>query len=85
MVELYASTFWDSSFTSNMWLFLQHWHFLVQVCHARVSTSSVQLGLPELQLGIIPGLGGMLKSQPGFFGFLFFFFFKKKETLILYV
>uniref|UniRef100_A0A0D9ZY32 Uncharacterized protein n=1 Tax=Oryza glumipatula TaxID=40148 RepID=A0A0D9ZY32_9ORYZ len=31
---------------------------LAMVCHARVSTSSAQLGLPELQLGIIPGLGG---------------------------
>jgi enoyl-CoA hydratase/3-hydroxyacyl-CoA dehydrogenase len=30
----------------------------VQVCHARISTPSAQLGLPELQLGIIPGLGG---------------------------
>jgi enoyl-CoA hydratase/carnithine racemase len=32
----------------------------VQVCHARISTPSAQLGLPELQLGIIPGLGGNL-------------------------
>ncbi|KAF0927601.1 hypothetical protein E2562_034570 [Oryza meyeriana var. granulata] len=31
---------------------------LAMVCHARVSTSSAQLGLPELQLSIIPGLGG---------------------------
>ena len=29
-----------------------------QACHARVSTPTAQLGLPELQLGIIPGLGG---------------------------
>ncbi|KAK7387916.1 hypothetical protein VNO78_22714 [Psophocarpus tetragonolobus] len=28
------------------------------VCNARLSTSTAQLGLPELQLGIIPGLGG---------------------------
>ncbi|XP_020254880.1 glyoxysomal fatty acid beta-oxidation multifunctional protein MFP-a-like isoform X1 [Asparagus officinalis] len=27
-------------------------------CHARISTSTAQLGLPELQLGIIPGFGG---------------------------
>ncbi|KAK3000976.1 hypothetical protein RJ639_047317 [Escallonia herrerae] len=27
-------------------------------CHARVATSNAQLGLPELQYGIIPGLGG---------------------------
>ncbi|XP_075509612.1 glyoxysomal fatty acid beta-oxidation multifunctional protein MFP-a-like isoform X1 [Primulina tabacum] len=27
-------------------------------CHARVSTSTAQLGLPELQYGILPGLGG---------------------------
>ncbi|XP_031386430.1 peroxisomal fatty acid beta-oxidation multifunctional protein MFP2-like isoform X1 [Punica granatum] len=31
---------------------------LAMACHARISTSSAQLGLPELQLGIIPGLGG---------------------------
>ncbi|KAG5559882.1 hypothetical protein RHGRI_003242 [Rhododendron griersonianum] len=31
---------------------------VAMVCHARISTSSAQLGLPELQLGIIPGLGG---------------------------
>jgi hypothetical protein len=35
----------------------------VQVCHARISTPSAQLGLPELQLGIIPGLGGILNPQ----------------------
>ncbi|KAG8053012.1 hypothetical protein GUJ93_ZPchr0001g32492 [Zizania palustris] len=35
---------------------------VAMVCHARVSTSSAQLGLPELQIGIIPGMGGMLKS-----------------------
>ncbi|XP_015899895.2 peroxisomal fatty acid beta-oxidation multifunctional protein MFP2 [Ziziphus jujuba] len=27
-------------------------------CHARISTPSAQLGLPELQLGVIPGFGG---------------------------
>ncbi|ONK80432.1 uncharacterized protein A4U43_C01F17660 [Asparagus officinalis] len=27
-------------------------------CHARISTSEAQLGLPELTLGIIPGFGG---------------------------
>lgn len=27
-------------------------------CHARISTPYAQLGLPELQLGIIPGFGG---------------------------
>ncbi|MQI27754.1 enoyl-CoA hydratase, partial [Escherichia coli] len=27
-------------------------------CHARISTSAAKLGLPELQYGIIPGLGG---------------------------
>ncbi|KAM0947648.1 putative 3-hydroxyacyl-CoA dehydrogenase, Isomerase, Hydro-lyase [Dioscorea sansibarensis] len=31
---------------------------LTMACHARVSTPTAQLGLPELQLGIIPGLGG---------------------------
>ncbi|KAH7856829.1 hypothetical protein Vadar_005949 [Vaccinium darrowii] len=31
---------------------------VAMVCHARISTSSAQLGLPELQLGIIPGFGG---------------------------
>lgn len=29
-----------------------------QACHARISTPYAQLGLPELQLGIIPGFGG---------------------------
>ncbi|KAL8157993.1 hypothetical protein AgCh_002629 [Apium graveolens] len=27
-------------------------------CHARICTSHAQLGLPELQLGVIPGFGG---------------------------
>lgn len=27
-------------------------------CHARISTSSAVLGLPELRYGILPGLGG---------------------------
>ncbi|CAN4104696.1 unnamed protein product [Withania somnifera] len=27
-------------------------------CHARISTPNAQLGLPELQLGILPGFGG---------------------------
>jgi enoyl-CoA hydratase/3-hydroxyacyl-CoA dehydrogenase len=27
-------------------------------CHARISTPYAQLGLPELQLGVIPGFGG---------------------------
>ncbi|KAL5207733.1 hypothetical protein ABZP36_032168 [Zizania latifolia] len=31
---------------------------LAMSCHARISTPEVQLGLPELTLGIIPGLGG---------------------------
>ncbi|XWS08580.1 hypothetical protein CRYUN_Cryun40dG0014400 [Craigia yunnanensis] len=31
---------------------------VAMVCHARISTPTAQLGLPELQLGIIPGFGG---------------------------
>ncbi|KAF2310949.1 hypothetical protein GH714_018712 [Hevea brasiliensis] len=31
---------------------------VAMACHARISTSTAQLGLPELQLGIIPGFGG---------------------------
>ncbi|KAI0510347.1 hypothetical protein KFK09_010948 [Dendrobium nobile] len=31
---------------------------IAMACHSRISTSSALLGLPELQLGIIPGLGG---------------------------
>ncbi|XP_044499625.1 glyoxysomal fatty acid beta-oxidation multifunctional protein MFP-a-like isoform X1 [Mangifera indica] len=31
---------------------------IAMVCHARISTPTAQLGLPELQLGIIPGFGG---------------------------
>lgn len=34
--------------------------FFLQACHARISTPNAQLGLPELQLGIIPGFGGMV-------------------------
>ncbi|KAJ4722148.1 glyoxysomal fatty acid beta-oxidation multifunctional protein MFP-a-like [Melia azedarach] len=31
---------------------------VAMACHARISTPYAQLGLPELQLGIIPGFGG---------------------------
>ncbi|CAI9118844.1 OLC1v1020471C2 [Oldenlandia corymbosa var. corymbosa] len=31
---------------------------VAMACHARISTSAAQLGLPELQLGILPGFGG---------------------------
>ncbi|XP_072965931.1 peroxisomal fatty acid beta-oxidation multifunctional protein [Typha angustifolia] len=31
---------------------------LAMGCHARISTPEVQLGLPELTLGVIPGFGG---------------------------
>ncbi|KAI4372492.1 hypothetical protein MLD38_010714 [Melastoma candidum] len=31
---------------------------VAMACHARVCTPSAQLGLPELQLGILPGFGG---------------------------
>ncbi|CAL5395693.1 unnamed protein product [Camellia sinensis] len=31
---------------------------VAMACHARISTLSAQLGLPELQLGVIPGFGG---------------------------
>jgi enoyl-CoA hydratase/carnithine racemase len=31
---------------------------LYQACHARISTPTAQLRLPELQLGVIPGFGG---------------------------
>ncbi|KAL6989975.1 hypothetical protein U1Q18_015727 [Sarracenia purpurea var. burkii] len=31
---------------------------VAMVCHARIATSHAQLGLPELQLGLIPGFGG---------------------------
>ncbi|KAF5953428.1 hypothetical protein HYC85_006284 [Camellia sinensis] len=30
---------------------------VAMACHARISTPSAQLGLPELQLGVIPGFG----------------------------
>ncbi|GFZ09008.1 multifunctional protein 2 [Actinidia rufa] len=32
---------------------------VAMACHARISTSNAQLGLPELQLGVIPGFGEM--------------------------
>lgn len=31
---------------------------VAMACHARISTPGAQLGLPELQLGLIPGFGG---------------------------
>uniref|UniRef100_A0A0A0KI31 Uncharacterized protein n=1 Tax=Cucumis sativus TaxID=3659 RepID=A0A0A0KI31_CUCSA len=31
---------------------------VAMACHARLSTKTAQLGLPELQLGLIPGFGG---------------------------
>ncbi|KAJ7955127.1 glyoxysomal fatty acid beta-oxidation multifunctional protein MFP-a-like [Quillaja saponaria] len=31
---------------------------IAMICHARISTPTAQLGLPELQLGILPGFGG---------------------------
>ncbi|PNX98506.1 glyoxysomal fatty acid beta-oxidation MFP-A protein [Trifolium pratense] len=31
---------------------------VAMACNARLSTATAQLGLPELQLGIIPGFGG---------------------------
>ncbi|XP_059647782.1 glyoxysomal fatty acid beta-oxidation multifunctional protein MFP-a [Cornus florida] len=31
---------------------------VAMACHARISTANAQLGLPELQLGVIPGFGG---------------------------
>ncbi|KAK6913755.1 3-hydroxyacyl-CoA dehydrogenase, NAD binding [Dillenia turbinata] len=31
---------------------------VAMACHARISTAGAQLGLPELQLGILPGFGG---------------------------
>uniref|UniRef100_A0A6N2K818 3-hydroxyacyl-CoA dehydrogenase NAD binding domain-containing protein n=1 Tax=Salix viminalis TaxID=40686 RepID=A0A6N2K818_SALVM len=32
---------------------------VAMACHARISTPTARLGLPELQLGLIPGFGGM--------------------------
>lgn len=40
------------------------WSFFPgQACHGRVSTSTAQLGLPELRLGIIPGMGGIFVNM----------------------
>jgi hypothetical protein len=46
------------------YFFLQKYYlfFLLQACNARISTPVAQLGLPELQLGVIPGGGGMDSS-----------------------
>jgi hypothetical protein len=33
-------------------------HVFMQSCHARIASPKSQLGLPELQLGVIPGAGG---------------------------
>ncbi|GFZ09042.1 multifunctional protein 2 [Actinidia rufa] len=35
---------------------------VAMACHARISTSNAQLGLPELQLGVIPGFGDERKK-----------------------
>ncbi|KAJ8423103.1 hypothetical protein Cgig2_004701 [Carnegiea gigantea] len=35
---------------------------VAMACHARISTAGAQLGLPELQLGILPGFGGIVAS-----------------------
>ncbi|RWW74212.1 hypothetical protein BHE74_00017860 [Ensete ventricosum] len=32
---------------------------IIQGCHARVSTPEAQLALPELALGVVPGMGGV--------------------------
>ena len=42
---------------------------LCQACHARISTPTAQLSLPELQLGLIPGFGGMSVGSLHFFCF----------------
>ncbi|CAK7333384.1 unnamed protein product [Dovyalis caffra] len=36
---------------------------VAMACHARISTPTAQLGLPELQLGIIPGFGDMIAMK----------------------
>lgn len=47
---------------------LRNWHFMFlidfvfQACHGRISTPTAQLGLPELQLGLMPGFGGTCRS-----------------------
>lgn len=33
--------------------------FLCQACHARLSTPTAWLGLPELELGLVPAFGGL--------------------------
>lgn len=38
--------------------------FFWQACHGRVAAPKAQLGLPELTLGIIPGLGGQFQFWP---------------------
>lgn len=51
---------------------------LYQACHARIATSTAQLGLPELQLGIIPGFGGMVV-------YIMQYIYKAKTKIITYV
>jgi len=36
---------------------------LAMACHARISAPAAQLGLPELQLGVIPGFGGIYSTS----------------------
>ena len=42
---------------------------LAMACHARVALETAKLGLPEINLGLIPGAGGTHQmEQPGWFG-----------------
>ncbi|KAL0900730.1 hypothetical protein Bca101_084691 [Brassica carinata] len=41
---------------------------LAMACHARISAPGAQLGLPELQLGVIPGFGGRTQRLPRLVG-----------------
>ena len=43
-------------------MLIQLYCFFFQACHARISAPGAQLGLPELQLGVIPGFGGTLST-----------------------
>ncbi|KAL4583089.1 hypothetical protein LXL04_007653 [Taraxacum kok-saghyz] len=46
----------------------QVFDFEIQACHARIATLTAQLGLPELQLDVIPGFGGSRSGEKYFFG-----------------
>jgi hypothetical protein len=89
MVYMCCHFFWTSfdlfSFLFNLLFYIYIYIFLIillhQACHARISTPTAQIALPELTIGIIPGFGGM-PTLPFSLSFLFLFFFGVKTLFV---